>query len=151
MPEDEWEEKERREEAFRREIATLKSLNRELSDFTGQIAGGFASGRVERPLLSVIYWSTATCEAATLAKALLVPGPRLVCHAGQSVLFYPGASQSPLANGSVCTPPVPCAPFQKRGINRKRWQNESALLWWLRRKGTLSAIGPPLAGKSGKW
>lgn len=52
LPEDEWEEREKRD-AFRREIATLKSMNRELKDFTGQIPGGFASIRVERPLLSV--------------------------------------------------------------------------------------------------
>lgn len=53
--EDEWEETEKREEAFRGEIAILKHLNRELKDFTGQILAGFVSMRSERPSLSVIF------------------------------------------------------------------------------------------------
>lgn len=64
-------------------------MNRELKDFTVQISGGFASIKVERPLLSVICWSTATCEECKLAKVLLVPDPSLVCHPGQSVLKFP--------------------------------------------------------------
>lgn len=50
----------KREEAFRRQIAILKSMKRELKEFAGQIPGDFASLRVERPLLSVICTSTAT-------------------------------------------------------------------------------------------
>lgn len=146
MPEDEWEEREKREEAFRREIATLKSMNRELTDFTGQIPGGFAL-RVERPLLSVICWSTATCEERKLAKALLVPDPSLVCYPGQSVLISPGASLSPRANGSVCMPPVPCK--KQKEVTK---QERSFVVVEEEREGclTLPAEGPPLAGISGK-
>lgn len=111
--EDEWEETEKREEALRGEIAVPKhSHNRELKDFTGQILTGFVSVRSGRPSLSVIFlvhcylWRVQAGQSAVSAR------PQSGLLPDQSVLISPGASLSPLLNGSVRHPPyVP--PFKK--------------------------------------
>lgn len=145
LPEDEWEETEKREEAFRRKIATLKCLNRKLKDFTGQILGGFVSVRVERPSLSVICWSTATCEECKLAKVLLVPEPSLACTLTNQSLF----PQAPLCLLGRMAPYLrhPChvPPFNKGEQSEVKKQEHSVVVVEVEKEDclTLPSVAPP--------
>lgn len=90
-------EKNKREQALRGVIAALRSLNRELKDFTGEIPGASAMPAAisaERPPLSVTCWSAAACEGFKLSKVSPVPDPRLARYSRQSVILSPGASLS---------------------------------------------------------
>lgn len=115
-------EKQKREQALRGVIAALRSLNRELKDFTGEIPGASAPPAAvgaERPPLSVTCWPTAACEGFELSKSSPVPDPRLARYPHQSVIVSPGASLSQRVNARVC---VYRPSFQKRGEHAEKWR-----------------------------
>lgn len=97
------------EQALKGEIAALRSLNRELKDFTGEIPGASAPPAAvgaERPPLSVTCWSAAACEGFKLSKVSPVPDLRLARSSHQSVFVSPGASLSRRVNARVCVPTI---------------------------------------------
>lgn len=100
----------------------MRSLNRELKDFTGEIPGASAPPAAvgaERPPLSVTCWSAAACEGFKLSKVSPVPDLRLARSSHQSVIVSPGASLSRRVNARVCVYPPS---FQKeRGTTEKKW------------------------------
>lgn len=130
-------------------------MNRELKDFTAQIPGGFAAIRVERPLLSVTSCSTATCKEFKLAKVLLVPDPSLICHSlpiGPHFLRRLSVSSGEWLSLHTTRP---VSPLSEQGDNhREVTKPEYSFVAFAEKREccpTLPAIGPPLAGKSGKW
>lgn len=97
------------EQALKGEIAALRSLNRELKDFTGEIPGASAPPAAvgaERPPLSVTCWSAAACEGFKLSKVSPVPDLRLARSSHQSVIVSPGAALSRRVNARVCVPTI---------------------------------------------
>lgn len=122
---DEWEERDNREEAFRREIAILKRTNKESSQ------GDFWSLCFYRTFNCLLFvFFTATC--IELAKLLLVPDPNLVRHPRQSVLSFPRRLSVSSGKWLCLYATRPVSPIFRRKRGDK---NKNAFLSWVRGKG----------------